>query len=108
MIDCLRQFCKLFTVGLIVTDAAVVVPTFTVTVWPWVRSWPAGIPLGSRIPLVLDELGSTPAETTAPEISIPVCVPPPATPACACVPNVAVNPSPELLIALISPAAVFA
>jgi len=59
------------------------------------------------MPLVLDELGSTPADNTPPEISIPVCVPPPVTPACAWVAKVAVKPSPASLIALISPLTLF-
>jgi len=44
----LASCCRLFTVGLMGTVAAVCVPTLTVTVCPWVRSWPAGIPVGSK------------------------------------------------------------
>jgi hypothetical protein len=79
-----------------------------VIVWFWVSNSPAEMPAGLRMPLVLTELAAEPAATAPPEISIPVCVPPPCTPAYACVANVAFSPSPELLMALIKPLAVLA
>ena len=56
------------TDGEIVTDPTAVSPTLTVTVWPWVRSSSAGIPVALRTPLVLTVSGSTPAETRPPVI----------------------------------------
>ena len=98
---------KLFKSGVIVTDPTLAPPTLTLIVWPWVNSSLAGIPLGSKMPLVLDDEGSTPAETNPPEISIPVWLPPPVIPATACVAKLADSPNPELLMALINPETVF-
>jgi hypothetical protein len=98
---------NVFKSGLIATDPTLVPPTLTLIVWPWVNSSLAGIPLGSNMPLVLDDEGSTPAETNPPEISIPVWDPPPVIPAPACVAKLAVSPNPELLMAPINPVTVF-
>jgi len=53
---------KLFKSGVIVTDPTLAPPTLTLIVWPWVNSSLAEF-RGSKTVLVLDDEGSTPAET---------------------------------------------